>query len=204
MNQAVNRILGSEIEDVTSQPSYTSPDMLVANTGYTNRQANQSNQWNSASNYLQNAGKALNITPASFQQAGPTMGSGYQFSSGQPSSMFEFADLGSIAKKSFQPQGGMKNWMFGEYNPDTGTNTPAYGMQTLGAALGVGQALLGFKQYKMGKKAFKRSIFESDRNYNAQKQTINTAMEDRARANYSANPNFYQSPEQYMNENRIK
>ena len=194
MNDVVNKVLTSGIEDVTSQPSYVSPNMLIGNTGYTNQQATDYNTWSTNGKSFQMPSfldvQKLNLNPNGLD------------SLNRFDSMFRTnAAKGNTPK--WQPQGGMKNWMFGEYNPETGTNTPAYGMQTLGAALGLGQSLLGFKQYKLGKKAFNRSVMESDRNYNAQRQTINTAMQDRARANYSANPDFYQSPEQYMNENRI-
>ena len=192
MNDVVKKILDNGIEDVTSQPSWMSPQMLRGNTGYTNQQATDFNPWNTNGKAFQMPSfSELNLNPNGLEDL-------TRFDS-----MFK-KNAASSAASTFQPQGGIKNWMFGEYNPETGTTSPAYGMQTLGAALGLGQSFLGYKQYKLGKKAFKRSVMESDRNYNAQKQTINTAMQDRARANYSANPDFYQSPEQYMNENRIK
>lgn len=92
--------------------------------------------------------------------------------------------------------------MFGGTN-DKGITTGGWAPM----ALGLGQALLGGYQgqqaMKLAKDQFKEGKRQFDLNYGAQRQSINTQMEDRQRARVAANPGAYESVSDYMNRNRI-
>lgn len=84
-----------------------------------------------------------------------------------------------------------------------GSTTGGYGSVGLGLAQGLASAWMGMKQYGLAKDqlAFQKDAF--NKNYTAQAQTTNTALEDRQRARVASNPGAYQSVGDYMNENRI-
>lgn len=74
-------------------------------------------------------------------------------------------------------------------------------------ALGLGQAVMGGMQ---GRKAmslaedqFKEARRQFDLNFNTQRKTINTALEDRQRARVASNSSAYESVDSYMNRNRV-
>lgn len=75
-------------------------------------------------------------------------------------------------------------------------------------ALGIGQAIMGGIQgrqaMQLAQDQFKESKRQFNLNYGAQRQSINTDLEDRQRARVAANPGAYQSVSEYMNQNRIK
>lgn len=72
------------------------------------------------------------------------------------------------------------------------------GLQSLGGLY------MGMKQYGMMKKTFNESREQWNKNYAAQRQTINTQLEDRQRARVASNPGAYESVGSYMDKNRIK
>lgn len=85
------------------------------------------------------------------------------------------------------------------------------GMKTAGwapLALGLGQAIYGGIQgqrtQKLAENQFKEGKRQFDLNYNAQRDTINTNLEDRQRARVASNPGAYQSVSEYLDKNRIK
>lgn len=86
----------------------------------------------------------------------------------------------------------------------TGVKTDGWGNLAVGTGLGLMNAFMGMKQYGLAKKQFdfQRDAFE--RNYGAQRQSINTQLEDRQRARVASNPGAYQSVGEYMNRNSIK
>ena len=74
------------------------------------------------------------------------------------------------------------------------------GVKSMGwapAALGIGQAIFGGlqgqKTQKLAQSQFKEGQRQFDLNYNAQRDTINTNLEDRQRARVASNPGAYQS-----------
>ena len=77
-----------------------------------------------------------------------------------------------------------------------------------GLALGLGQGLfngyLGLQQLGMAKKAFGENQRQFNLNYDAQRRTINSALEDRQRARLASNPGAYESVGTYMDRNGVK
>ena len=90
------------------------------------------------------------------------------------------------------------NWYDGALGPN------GWGNLALNAAGGLASAFLGMKQYGVAKQALAENKRQFDLNYAAQRQTANTRLEDRQRARVAANPNAYQSVDDYMAVNRIK
>lgn len=74
-------------------------------------------------------------------------------------------------------------------------------------ALGIGQAIYGGMQgqkaQKLAESQFKESKRQFDLNYGAQRQGINTQLEDRQRARVASNPGAYESVSSYLDKNRI-
>lgn len=101
---------------------------------------------------------------------------------------------------AFQP-----NWLQGltGYTNDKGIKTEGWGGLALGGASALGGAFLGMKQYGMAKKQLSESKRQFDLNYGAQRQTINTELEDRQRARVASNPGAYESVGSYMNKNKV-
>lgn len=78
-----------------------------------------------------------------------------------------------------------------------------WGGLALGAAGGLASTIMGMKQYGLAKKTLAENKRQFQLNYDAQKQTTNTRLEDRQAARVAANPTAYQSVGDYMNKNRI-
>lgn len=109
-----------------------------------------------------------------------------------------FSGLGDLLGGAFS-----KNALFG--------GTDEKGVTTRGwapIALGAGQAILGgiqgMQAQKLAQNQFKESKRQFDLNYGAQRDSLNTNLEDRQRARVAANPGAYQSVSEYMDKNRIK
>src|SRR5690606_22740964 len=75
------------------------------------------------------------------------------------------------------------------------------GTQVLG---GLGNLYLGMKNYGLMKDQLRQSQRQFEKNFGAQRQTLNTQLEDRQRARVAANPGAYQSVGSYMDQNRIR
>ena len=84
-----------------------------------------------------------------------------------------------------------------------GTETGGWGGLALGAVSGIANAYMGMQQYGLAKDqlAFQKDSF--NKNYAAQRQSMNTQLEDRQRARVASNSGAYQSVGDYMNQNRI-
>lgn len=94
--------------------------------------------------------------------------------------------------------------MFGSMNKEgtvfsTGWVSPvaALGQSIFGAIQGQKQLALAEDQFKENRRQF-------DANYNAQRQSINTQLEDRQRARVASNPGAYEDTESYLARNRIR
>jgi len=98
---------------------------------------------------------------------------------------------------------GAKNFMFGSTNEQTGVRTRGGLLPILNTFTGLASAYLGMKQYGLAKDSFKQNKKEFGMNYDAQRQITNAQMEGQAKARHSANPNFYESPTDYMSDNSI-
>lgn len=90
------------------------------------------------------------------------------------------------------------------YTDKDGIKTEGWGGLALGAASALGGAFMGMKQYGVAKQQLAESKRQFDVNYGAQRQLINTELEDRQRARVASNPSAYQSVGTYMNENKVR
>jgi hypothetical protein len=81
---------------------------------------------------------------------------------------------------------------------------PGWGGMALGAASGLASAWLGMKQYGIAKQTLEENKRQFQLNYDAQRQTTNTRLEDRQRARVASNPGAYESLSDYMNKNGVR
>ena len=79
-----------------------------------------------------------------------------------------------------------------------------WGGLAVNAAGGLASAFLGMKQYGLAKQTLEENKRQFQLNYDAQKQTTNTRLEDRQRARVASNAGAYQSVGDYMTVNGIK
>ena len=93
-----------------------------------------------------------------------------------------------------------QNWLSGLIGTK---EAPGWGGLALGTISGFGNAFMGMQQYDLAKDALKQSKQQFAMNYDAQRQTTNSALEDRQRARVAANPGAYESVGNYMDKNRI-
>lgn len=110
-----------------------------------------------------------------------------------------FSDLfGSGEGGMFSRQG-----MFGGMDRNTGIATAGWAP----TALGIGQAFLGARQGQqaldLANKQFGESKRQFDLNFGAQRQSINTQLEDRQRARVASNPGAYEDVDSYMKKNKV-
>lgn len=89
------------------------------------------------------------------------------------------------------------NWWDGATGPN------GWGDLALGAAGGLASAFLGMKQYGLAKQTLAENKRQFQMNYDAQKKTMNTRMEDRQAALVARNPGAYESVGSYMDRNRV-
>jgi hypothetical protein len=74
----------------------------------------------------------------------------------------------------------------------------------IGGAKALSSAFLGMQQYGLAKQQLAEGRRQFDLNYGAQKQTVNTQLEDRQRARVASNPGAYQSVGTYMTQNGVR
>ena len=113
--------------------------------------------------------------------------------------------LGTYNNNSQEEQSGRGRWgkmLFGQNNDD-GTRTPGALMPMLNTFTGLASAYIGMKQYGLAKDSFRQNRKEFGLNYDAQRQATNAQMEGSAKARHSANPDFYDTPSEYMDKNGI-
>ena len=97
-----------------------------------------------------------------------------------------------------------KNFLMGNRNEETGMRTPGMLLPMLNTFTGLASAYLGMKQYGLAKDSFKQSKKEFGLNYDAQRNTTNQQMAGIAKAQYSANPDFYDKPDKVMNDFSVR
>ena len=113
-------------------------------------------------------------------------------------------DVAGAAVGSMRPD--MLSWdgLLGYVDPKTNQKVSGWG----GTAISLGSALGGMwnakKQNDLAEQTLKMNKQQFAQNYAAQRQTLNTQMQDRQAARVAANPGAYQSVGDYMNENRIR
>lgn len=103
---------------------------------------------------------------------------------------------------------GMSNWaknsgVLGSID-SKGIQSQGWGGLALGAASGIASAYMGLQQYGLAKDQLAASKRQFQLNYDAQKTTTNSALEDRQRARVASNSGAYQSVGDYMKQNGIK
>lgn len=78
-----------------------------------------------------------------------------------------------------------------------------WGGMALGALGSLGGAFMSMQNYNLARDTLKSSQDQFAKNYAAQRQVLNTQMEDRQRARVAANP-ANESVESYLGRNRIQ
>lgn len=119
---------------------------------------------------------------------------GDQYTMGPPSSAMGELAIPSIGA-DIPGQGG--NWWDGATGPN------GWGGLALGAAGGLASAFMGMKQFGLAKQTLAENKRQFQMNYDAQKQTTNTRLEDRQRARVASNSGAYQSVGDYMGANKV-
>lgn len=108
-----------------------------------------------------------------------------------------------------QPSAGMfgsifnRNSMFGGTDPTTGMVSGGWvsPLASLGSAIFSG--IQGQKQLKMASDQFKENQRQFNANFEAQRKTTNTQLEDRQRARVASNAGAYESVDSYLKRNSV-
>ena len=136
-----------------------------------------------------------------FNAVNPTDSFGYHL--GGIDNMYSNAATGAVGGVS--GIGGMWNKFKAGFGEAMGTpDKPGWGAQALNVASGLGNAWMGMKQYGLAKDQYNLAKEYAAKNYAAQRQTINSSLEDRQRARVASNPGAYQSVGSYMNQWGVK
>lgn len=90
------------------------------------------------------------------------------------------------------------------YTLPDGTKIAGWGGLALGALQGVGNIWSGMQQYGVAKDALRQQRREFDANFGAQRNLINSQLEDRQRARVAANPGAHIPVDQYMSTYRVR
>lgn len=85
-----------------------------------------------------------------------------------------------------------------------GIKTDGWGGLALGAATGLGSLYMGMQQYNLAKDSLANSKAQFERNFAANKTTVNADMQDRQRARVASNAGAYQSVGDYMAANGVR
>lgn len=93
--------------------------------------------------------------------------------------------------------------LFGGTDPSTGISTGGWAPVALGAGQAIFGALQGNKALNMAEKQFQEGQRQFDLNFDAQRKTINTQLEDRQRARVASNSGAYESTDDYLRKNRV-
>lgn len=111
--------------------------------------------------------------------------------------------LGDAFSKFEAGSGG--NWFSNLFKGAVGTkDQPGWGGLALQGLGGAASLYMGMKQYGLAKETLAENKRQFGLEYDAQKTTTNSRLEDRQRARVASNSGAYQSVGDYMNQNRIK
>ena len=151
----------------------------------------------------------LNSLPTSDLSFGnPYVTGGGSFGAGPLSNLDAMSNYGSMA--GFQSPTANMGSLF---NAGTGGNAGGFnfnslfgetGKNVLGAVGTLGNLFMGMQQYGLAKDAFNLQKQNYERNYQAQRQTTNSRMEDRQRARVASNPGAYEDVGSYMDRNQVR
>ena len=93
--------------------------------------------------------------------------------------------------------------MFGGTDMNSGVSSGGWAPVALGAGQAIFGALQGNKATKLAENQFKEGKRQFDLNFNAQRSTINSQLEDRQRARNASNPTAYENTDDYLRKNRV-
>ena len=85
-----------------------------------------------------------------------------------------------------------------------GIRTDGWGNLALGATSSLLNGWMGMQQYGLAKNQLKEGQRQFDLNYDAQRRTINSELEDRQRSRVASNAGAYESVGSYMDRNGIR
>jgi hypothetical protein len=100
-----------------------------------------------------------------------------------------------------EPNSWMPDWLKGAIGTK---EAPGWGGLAVGAGSALMSGFMGMQQYGLAKKQLAESKRQFDMNWGAQRQMVNSQLEDRQRARVASNPGAYQSVGSYMSQNGIK
>ena len=156
-------------------------------------------------------GNMFDRTNFQMPQFGSLSSWGNQYGSANPMSDFSLPTEGSGYGSGFL-EGGMgnnfsaaiptlpgaapeSNWLSGMVGTP---GAPGWGGMAMGAASGLANTFLGMKQYGLAKKSLAQNKEQFQMNYDAQKKTTNSRLEDRQKARVASNSGAYESVGDYM------
>lgn len=100
--------------------------------------------------------------------------------------------------------GWLRNSGFLSTKDKNGLETQGWGGPALGLAGAGLNAFMGMKQFNLAKETLQANKDQYAANFDAQRTTTNSALEDRQRARVASNAGAYQSVGDYMDKNRIR
>jgi hypothetical protein len=93
--------------------------------------------------------------------------------------------------------------LFGGTDATTGISSGGWAPVALGAGQAIFGALQGNKATKLAENQFKESVRQFDLNFNAQRKSMNTELEDRQRARVASNAGAYEPVSDYLKKNSV-
>jgi len=133
------------------------------------------------------------ILNSHYLQRGASM---YNLNFNQPQGMSP-VDTADILNFQNQPESTFMTDWFG------GQNQMGYIPTSIGAlSAGIG-AYTGLQNYRLAKDQLAFQKYAFGKNWENQVTLTNAALRDRQAARYSANPNAYESPDEYMAKNKV-
>lgn len=118
------------------------------------------------------------------------------------SSVAQFSDAGTAPPPSLMDRFNGINWF--DKTDANGAKTHGMALPALGVAQGAFNAWMAMKQYGLAKDQLAQGRQQFNLNYDAQRSTTNTELQDRQSARVASNPGAYQSVGDYMGANGIK
>lgn len=170
-------------------PGYSVPGMLPDTSGWGGPNISVPDSWNSMAGYGASPMLSGEVDPmAAMTDAG---GPSFEIN---PTMWDKIKQGGSDLAGSFMPK----------INPETGKmETMGWGMPVLQGLSSLGNLYLGMKNYGLAKDQLRTQKDQFNRNYENQKQLLNTRMEDIQRTEAGGSSKA-ESVESYMARNRIK
>ena len=89
-------------------------------------------------------------------------------------------------------------------DPETNLKIDGWGRPVVGGVSALLDAFMGMKEYGLAKNQLAENRRQFDMNFDAQRRTVNSALEDRQRARVRGNPAAYQSVGEYMDRYGIR